>query len=116
MGILGKDEKQLDKLFFNFARGSKFKQCPFCKNWVEKNEGCNHIACRCGNHFCYFCGQGMNGNIYNHDCSKKNYDSWRIDLRKNNNNNVSNNERKRNKNNNKNDYYDLRRKRKKGKK
>ena len=118
MGILGKNEKQLDELFFNFARGSKFKQCPYCKNWVEKNEGCNHIACRCGNHFCYFCGQGMNGNIYNHDCSKKNYDSWRIDLRKNNNNHVSNNERKRNKNknNNKNDYYDLRRKRKKGKK
>ena len=122
MGILGKDQKQLDELFFNFARGSKFKQCPYCKNWVEKNEGCNHIACRCGNHFCYFCGKGMNGNIYNHDCSNNNYDSWRIDLRRNinnnnnNNNHVSNNNRKRKKNNNNNYYYNIRRKRKKGKK
>ena len=121
MGIIGKDQKQLDELFYNFARGSKFKQCPYCKNWVEKNEGCNHIACRCGNHFCYFCGKGMNGNIIGHDCSEKNYESWRIDLRNdngiyNNNNHVSNNERKRNKNKNKNDYYDKRRKRKKGKK
>ena len=109
IGVLGKDEKQLDELFFNFARGSKFKQCPYCKNWVEKNEGCNHIACRCGNHFCYFCGKGMNGNIYNHDCS------WRIDLRRNNNEHVSNNNRKKKKNNN-NDYYNMRRKRNKGKK
>ena len=109
IGILGKDEKQLDELFFDFARGSKFKQCPYCKNWVEKNEGCNHIACRCGNHFCYFCGKGMNGNIYNHDCS------WRIDLRRNNNEHVSNNNRKKKKNNN-NDYYNMRRKRNKGKK
>jgi len=123
MGILGKDEKQLDELFYNFARGSKFKQCPYCKNWVEKNEGCNHIACRCGNHFCYFCGKGMNGNIMGHDCSEKNYDSWRIDLRNdynnnnyanNNNQHISNSERKRNKN--KNDYYEKRRKRRKGKK
>ena len=40
VGLLGKDQKQLDNLFYDFAKGSKFKQCPYCKNWVEKNEGC----------------------------------------------------------------------------
>ena len=44
----------------HFEGGSKFKQYLYCKNWVEKTEGCNHITCRCGNHFC---GKGMNGNI-----------------------------------------------------
>ena len=45
VGILIKDEKKLDDLFLNFAKGSKFKQCPYCKNWVEKAEGCFHITC-----------------------------------------------------------------------
>ena len=119
MELLGKDDKQLDELFYNFAKGSKFKQCPYCKNWVEKTEGCNHISCRCGNHFCYFCGKGMNGNIFGHDCSSNNYESWHINLRnnnfglENNNNHVSNNKRKKK---NKNDYYEARRKKGKGKK
>ena len=73
MEILGKDESKLDDLFYNFAKGSKFKQCPYCRNWVEKTDGCNHIACRCGNHFCYFCGEGMNGNINGHFCK---VDQW----------------------------------------
>ena len=73
MEILGKDKNKLDDLFYNFAKGSKFKQCPYCRNWVEKTDGCNHIACRCGNHFCYFCGEGMNGNINGHFCK---VDQW----------------------------------------
>ena len=114
MEKLGKDEKKLDDLFYNFARGSKFKQCPYCKNWVEKNEGCNHIACRCGNHFCYFCGKGMNGNIYDHNCNNNNNQNWHINLRNiNRDNNNSNRNRK---NRNKNDYYEKRRKKNKGKK
>ena len=32
--------------------------CPYCKNCVEKNQACNHISCRCGKHFCYYCGGG----------------------------------------------------------
>jgi hypothetical protein len=30
--------------------------CPVCKNGVERSEGCFHIHCTCGAHFCYECG------------------------------------------------------------
>ena len=54
-----KDSRDVNKLFFNFVRGAKFKMCPKCKFWVEKNQGCNHMKCRCGNDFCYLCGNNM---------------------------------------------------------
>ena len=41
---------------FKFPRGYRF--CPGCKRPVEKSEACNHISCRCGKHFCYYCGWG----------------------------------------------------------
>jgi len=31
------------------------KPCPRCKAPVEKNEGCNHMTCKCGHHFCWQC-------------------------------------------------------------
>ena len=106
MEILGKDEEKLDELFFNFARGNKFKQCPYCKNWVEKNEGCDHIACRCGNDFCYLCGKGMNDNIYEHVCNNDDYyNNWNY-------NNYNNNNNDNNYNNNYNSEYISNRRRK----
>jgi len=33
----------------------KVKSCPQCNNGVEKDEGCNHITCRCGSHWCWKC-------------------------------------------------------------
>ena len=55
-----RDVNKLDAQFFNFAKGNKFKVCPKCKFWVEKNIGCNHMKCRCGADFCYLCGRIMN--------------------------------------------------------
>lgn len=46
-----------------------FRVCPACKNVVEKSQACNHMSCRCGKHFCYYCGFGPtndSGPIYSH--------------------------------------------------
>lgn len=48
----GKD----DQVFINLVKTKKFKQCPQCKYWIEKTEGCDNMHCRCGFTFCYRCG------------------------------------------------------------
>ena len=48
------DEK--DKLFIEFVKGNKFKQCPKCRFWVAKDSGCDWMKCRCGTEFCWKCG------------------------------------------------------------
>ena len=64
-----KDVNKLDKQFMEFVKGAKFKMCPKCKFWVEKNQGCNHMKCRCGADFCYLCGKLMDMSR-NHHCKK----------------------------------------------
>lgn len=48
---------QSDDLFGDLVKGQKMKQCSRCRNWIQKTLGCDHITCRCGNQFCYRCGQ-----------------------------------------------------------
>uniref|UniRef100_A0A7N0V8N8 RBR-type E3 ubiquitin transferase n=1 Tax=Kalanchoe fedtschenkoi TaxID=63787 RepID=A0A7N0V8N8_KALFE len=31
------------------------KPCPACHKSIEKNQGCNHMVCQCGHHFCWIC-------------------------------------------------------------
>ena len=31
------------------------KKCPSCSLSTEKSDGCNHITCRCGTHWCWGC-------------------------------------------------------------
>ncbi|GFR41997.1 hypothetical protein Agub_g2811 [Astrephomene gubernaculifera] len=40
-----------------FSAKQQWKQCPSCKQMVERSEGCNHMRCRCGCDFCYACGK-----------------------------------------------------------
>jgi hypothetical protein len=44
---------------------SNTRRCPLCNVDVEKNEGCNHMSCRCGAHFCWTCGVGYELNDIN---------------------------------------------------
>lgn len=34
----------------------RLRQCPKCRNLVEKSADCHQITCRCGCEFCYACG------------------------------------------------------------
>lgn len=34
-----------------------WQRCSSCKVRVEKLDGCDHISCLCGAHFCYLCGE-----------------------------------------------------------
>lgn len=47
----------IDPESLKFMMDNKFQMCPQCKKMIEKTEGCNHIACSCGAHFCYECGR-----------------------------------------------------------
>ncbi|CAD8173486.1 unnamed protein product [Paramecium octaurelia] len=67
-----KNEKYLDEKFFSFIKGAKYKQCPKCKFWVEKSEGCNHMTCRCKFEFCYVCG----GVYQKCECVKNAHANW----------------------------------------
>lgn len=33
-----------------------WQKCSRCSRMVEREYGCNHMTCRCGNEFCYECG------------------------------------------------------------
>lgn len=49
------------------------KGCPKCSKPVEKNGGCNLVVCRCGQAFCWLCGQATGRahtwtNIEGHSC------------------------------------------------
>ena len=55
-----------DRLFNEWA-DEHGKRCPECKSVIEKIDGCNHITCRCGAHFCWKCGKTFLSNeIYPH--------------------------------------------------
>ncbi len=46
-----------DESMSEYMKNTTLKQCPSCKNMVEKSEGCNAVQCRCGIQFCFLCGK-----------------------------------------------------------
>ncbi|KAF9483016.1 hypothetical protein BDN70DRAFT_990656 [Pholiota conissans] len=44
-----------DRLTEEFAREHGYKNCPQCRIFIEKTEGCNHMTCKCGAHICWRC-------------------------------------------------------------
>ncbi|CAI2368086.1 unnamed protein product [Moneuplotes crassus] len=45
-----------DVNFYILTKQAMFQQCPECKFWVQRKDGCNQIICRCQCKFCYECG------------------------------------------------------------
>lgn len=45
-----------DAAVLQLSASQRWKPCPGCRHVVERSEGCNHMHCRCGTHFCYKCG------------------------------------------------------------
>ena len=47
------------KLLQQWKHTAQTQVCPSpnCQFTIEKNDGCNHVTCRCGHHFCWVCGE-----------------------------------------------------------
>lgn len=55
--------ERLEKMDKALMEENKWKQCPQCKNMIEKVEGCDHMECECGQQFCYQCGRSYTGGM-----------------------------------------------------
>jgi hypothetical protein len=94
----GNCDLQLEKDFKIWKKGKIIKQCPKCKIWTEKNEGCNHMTCvECQYQWCWLCNGEYNANhYYNGKCKglqfykPKTEEDIKITLEKNINNNNNN--------------------------
>jgi len=53
-----KQKKFEDLLFKQMLARKEWKRCPGCRAVVDKEDGCDHMICRCGCEFCYHCGGG----------------------------------------------------------
>ena len=92
---------ELEKDFQIWKKGKIIKQCPNCKIWTEKNEGCNHMTCvECKYQWCWLCsGKYTSDHYYKGKCNglqfykPKNEDDIKkvLSQSNNNNNNINNN-------------------------
>ena len=58
-------EKKEEEDFKIWKKDKIIKQCPNCKMWTEKNEGCNHMTCaECKFQWCWLCGEKYSLNHY----------------------------------------------------
>uniref|UniRef100_A0A7S3G5H3 RBR-type E3 ubiquitin transferase n=1 Tax=Palpitomonas bilix TaxID=652834 RepID=A0A7S3G5H3_9EUKA len=59
-------ENPISSMKSNLYKYFRTKKCPKCKNYVERNSGCEHMTCKCGQAFCWRCGGVYYNNNYYH--------------------------------------------------
>lgn len=61
------------------------KRCPRCTVVIEKKDGCQHMICLCGYHFCWNCGKKLDPALENqkHRCGSKIWDKKNMKYVKN---------------------------------
>lgn len=52
-------EEKIDTVFLRIST----KPCPHCHKTIEKDDGCPHMSCVCGNSFCWNCGKKYNSKL-----------------------------------------------------
>ncbi|KAI8595989.1 hypothetical protein EDD21DRAFT_389672 [Dissophora ornata] len=45
-----------DRAMLRLVQDRHWRHCPSCRFVIEKQQGCNHMVCHCGQSFCYACG------------------------------------------------------------
>lgn len=50
-----------------------YKECPGCSVMTEKTEGCNHIECDCGSHWCWECRFMPEGKVQGEEAAQQVY-------------------------------------------
>ncbi|XP_075641132.1 E3 ubiquitin-protein ligase HEL1 [Castanea sativa] len=61
------EREREDIMLLNLAQNKSWSRCPSCRFYVDKNQGCMFIKCRCGIEFCYRCGTAT---TRSHFCAK----------------------------------------------
>jgi len=78
-------EKDSDIFKYSKENKENVKRCPKCKNWIEKNKGCNHMTCIiCKYEFCWLCMEESKPDHYNNPgtpCHGKQFPDEEIDPR-----------------------------------
>ena len=70
--LISREDKEL-------AEREGYKQCPNskCRKLLERIDGCDHMTCDCGNHFCYRCGRSLNyGSVDGMACNCQGQNQW----------------------------------------
>jgi hypothetical protein len=52
-------DQEAQRLIDEETANKNVPHCPTCPLFVYKISGCNHMTCKCGQHFCYVCGDAL---------------------------------------------------------
>ena len=65
---LQKIRKRNEKEFEKWKLKKNVRKCPSCSRDIQKADGCDHMTCICGSHWCWICGkdEDVNGKKFDH--------------------------------------------------